>query len=540
MTIVEASKTIARSAAHFFFGTFISRASGFLREVFMAFVFGTTPEVAIFWMAYRFAFLFRRILGEGALNVAFVPHFESLKKEDPQKGAFFFYRLFMSLALFLLCLVLISEGVLGGILLWGHLETSTIHFLRLLMILLPALIGISLYALNTSFLSCEGIFFLPNVAPTLVNLFWIGSIFYFASLPSAVALEKLAMVLVLAFGIQWFVTVPPSLKFLNSSLKSSSSVKPKFDSRELLSLLKPFIFAVIGVIATQLNGLCDSLFAVFAESSGPAILWYAIRLQQLPLALLGIGITGALLPPLTRAIQKKDHEQAYSYYLYALRKMSALLLPITIGFLVMGFALITFVYGRGAFGEMSIIQTTHALWAYVLGLLPMSLVLLLAALFYAQKNYKIPMMASLASVGLNIILNAVFVFLFNWGVTSIALATSFSACFNVFILGYMLKKQLGFTMISLRSFKNIVLVTFLAGAGTLIVGYAFFSDNTIREIMGISLLPFAKTLFSQTKILAGEAFVFVAVLWVFARWFNVEEVLEVFPSFLRKFRAKKT
>ena len=84
--MADSSQTIAKAAKRFFSGTLLSRMTGFFREIAMAAAFGTTPAVAAFWMAFRFAHLLRRLFGEGGLHVAFVPHFESLKKEDQEKS----------------------------------------------------------------------------------------------------------------------------------------------------------------------------------------------------------------------------------------------------------------------------------------------------------------------------------------------------------------------------------------------------------------------------------------------------------------------
>src|SRR5437868_1819391 len=102
---MDNEKTVVRSLKNFLSGTLLSRVSGLGREVAMAFTFGVSPGVASFWMAFRFANLFRRLFGEGGLNMAFIPHYESLKKEDSKKAATFYYNLTEALTWFLLLLV---------------------------------------------------------------------------------------------------------------------------------------------------------------------------------------------------------------------------------------------------------------------------------------------------------------------------------------------------------------------------------------------------------------------------------------------------
>ncbi|MCH9609671.1 MAG: putative lipid II flippase MurJ [Chlamydiales bacterium] len=417
----DSQLTIARSAKRFFTGTLISRFSGLGREVLMAVAFGTQPAVAAFWMAFRFSHLLRRVFGEGALHSAFVPHFESLRSEDPAKAARFFYDLYTSLLLLLLIIVVAVEGILGSVLYFGHPSLENRDVIELTMLLLPAIVFICLFALNNSLLNCEKSFFLPSVAPFFLNTVWIVAICFMWNTPVREAMQNLAMLLVFAFMLQWGVTLPRVLKELSH---------PHQEKMPILPILRPFLLCIFGVTATQINSALDTIFARIASSEGPAYLWYAIRLQQLPLALFGVGMAGALLPPLTRAIQSGDQEKTARFFRYAVSRTIALMLPITIGIFLLGNLSIKLVYGHGKFGDVAIAETTQCLWAYGLGLVPMSLVLILATTFFARKNYLIPTVASIGTVLLNVILNTLFVFVFHLGAASIAYATSISACVN--------------------------------------------------------------------------------------------------------------
>ena len=134
----------------------------------------------------------------------------------------------------------------------------------------------------------------------------------------------------------------------------------------------------------------------------------------------------------------------YCYFLeFALSRTIALMLPITLAFLILGDSCINLIYGHGDFTNQSIIGTTQCLWAYGLGLIPMTLVLILAPAFYAQNNYYIPSSASVISMVVNVVLNAVLVAGFGLGAASVAIATSVSAWINFFILTVMLKREIG-------------------------------------------------------------------------------------------------
>ncbi len=361
----------------------------------------------------------------------------------------------------------------------------------------------------------------PPEFATFLNLIWLGAIFLLAPLPASRAIEYLAMVIVIAFAVQWLATLPPVLRFVKQA-SEGEKIKQKRFSQELLRILRPFALGVIGVAATQVNSALDSLFARGADPEGPAYLWYALRIQQLPLALVGVALTGALLPPLSRAIQQKDKGQYLQFLNFAIQQAIVILIPITGALFTLGFCSINLVYGHGAFSQEAILQTTLALWAYGSALLPMTLVLILAAAFYAHKNYRIPSYTALISVCANVALNSLFLFLFRWGAVSIAIATALSALLNVTILALLLSKKFGLqpTGISLQILKTGG-ATLVASAVTVICGAYFLRDNTFFYLCGHSLYPFTRLLGPQLLSFALQFSVFAALFTLAAYFFRL-------------------
>src|SRR5690606_33001542 len=113
-------------------------------------------------------------------------------------------------------------------------------------------------------------------------------------------------------------------------------------SKEVRVLLKPLSFGLAGVGAAQVNSALDALFARCSDPSGPAYLWYAIRIQQLPFALLGIALSGALLPALSRACSKNYPDLLRE----GIRKGVALMVPCSVGMIVLSHAGLDLLYGR--------------------------------------------------------------------------------------------------------------------------------------------------------------------------------------------------
>ncbi len=438
---MDTAHSVLRSARHFFAGTFLSRISGMARDIAMAFCFGSAPEIAAFMVAYRLANLFRRLFGEGNLQAGFVPHFESARSESMQRACLFYRDTAFSLGLVLLGLVGLIELILFGTHYWAGDDWKRI--IELAMWMVPGLFFICLYGLNSSLLLCQKKNFLPAVAPVFFNFVWIGAVFLIWELPRDAAVKWLAISVTAAFAAQWIATAWAERRLMGEFIGLKEWFKPKLFSQEWKALLKPLSLGIIGIGAVQFNSALDAIFARIADPAGPAFLWYAIRIEQLPLALFGIALSGALLPPLARAMRQENLLLYRQLLQSSLRHSAALMLFCTFGILALGGVGINLLYGHGDFSPTDVNETLFCLWGYGIGLVPSVFVLLLAGGFYAQKNYRIPTIASLISVGVNVALNAFFVFGLGWGAVSIAIATSASAFLNAAILAIGLRNQIG-------------------------------------------------------------------------------------------------
>lgn len=514
---MDTSKTLTSSVFRFFSGTFLSRLSGLGREVAMAAFFGTTPLVASFWMAFRFAHLLRRLFGEGALHVAFVPHFESLRKKDPQEAARFFYTLTTHLAFLLVLLTLLIELFLSAWLFWASPSASTAEVLRLTMILLPSLVFICLHAANSSFLQCETRFFLSSASPVILNLTWVATLLFLWKKTPETMIHILSVVVVFGFILQWLVTQIPAKRFLKNTL---GEMKRTLGARkEMWALLRPFLLSMGGVAATQVNSALDALFARAADPEGPALLWYAIRIEQLPLALLGVALSGALLPAISRAAERGEKQRYLEFVNLSLRRVGAFMLPITFAIFAIGFASVTLLYGRGEFAYSSIQKTTHCLWAYGAGLFPQTAVLILASAFYALKEYRLPTLFSCLSVVVNIVLNALFVYGFGWGALSVAIATAIAAFVNAFLLAWALYKRQGnYGLGLLPSYGKILGCSLLAAAVTVALSPLLFTD------------PFPQKLTAQLTRFATETLFFGLSLLVSASLLGAKDLIALIPT----------
>lgn len=513
---MDTSHSILKSAKDFFAGTALSRLSGLFRDVAMAFCFGGAPEIAAFMVAYRLANLLRRVFGEGNLQSGFVPHFEMLRGESIQKALCFYRDSAFSLSLLLFFLVLGIEGVLW--LLLGVLSSGWREIAELTMWMAPGLLFICLSALNSALLQCQKKYFAPAFAPVLFNGVWIAFALLSASCSIFAAIRWLSLGVTVAFAAQWIATAIQVRKEVRVHLDWKEWIRPHLFSPEWKKIIRPMALGVIGIGAMQINSALDAIFARIADLSGPTFLWYAIRVQQLPLALFGIAISGAVLPPLSRAMREGHLDRYKSLLSGALRQAAALMIPCAFGLFALGASGLNLLFGRGHFSSYDLRETLLSLWAYGIGVVPASFILLFAAGCYAKKSYGSPTFASLLSVALNIALNACLVFVFQWGAISIALATSASAWFNCALLARQHRIEPGF-------FGHLAKLTACAAAAsamTLACGQ-WLGDGTVAICSG-DPFSFSRNPIEQIVQFGGMGVVFLGSFLGIARMLRLQEV----------------
>jgi putative peptidoglycan lipid II flippase len=431
----DTTKTITHSLLRFFSGTIMSRITGMGRDMVMASLFGAHPSVAAFFVAFRLSHLLRKVLGEGALQTAFVPQFEKVRCHGTREGDLFFGDLIKFISTILIFIIVIGELILGTALYTDYFSAGNQEIAFMTAILLPGLLFICLFGLNSSRLQCEGEFFIPSAAPVAFNLMWIATLLFLQGYPAPEAMPYLAFGVTLGCIMQWWMTHPKA-KGLTLIDFSRPLITP-----EIRTLGGPLLLGILGISAIQINGALDYFFARSSDPAGPAYLWYGLRIQQVPIALFGIGMSGAILPPLSRAWKVGDLDKYKEFILYSVRKCAVVMIPFTFALFFLSLPGLNLVYGRGQFGVDSLINTTMCVWGYSVGLLPTVLIHVLAPAFYAKGDYNTPMRGAVGAVAVNIFLNSLFVYSLGYGPASVALATSIGTFFNAWWLIHKLRKE---------------------------------------------------------------------------------------------------
>jgi putative peptidoglycan lipid II flippase len=253
--------------------------------------------------------------------------------------------------------------------------------------------------------------------------------------------------------------------------------------------------------AVQVNAFLDVLFARYADLSGPVYLWYSIRLEQLALAVLGFACVSTVVPQLSRLIKSQNMQGAQNLFSLSFKRILFVMIPATFALLALGGYSVNMLYGHGHFSEVAISQTTLCLWAYGIGLVPATMIVLMSSLFYASGDFKTPTKVAVFTILVNLLLNSFFVFGLHMGAVSTALATSISLWVNFGILVNRAKGQGWVPEYSPASNLLLILASILATLPVVAVEYLYLKPTFLPLLLGYQV-HFSRDLVEQITQLA--------------------------------------
>lgn len=453
--------------------TLLSRILGFVRDILMASVLGTGLAADAFFAAFRFPNLFRRIFAEGAFNAAFIPMFaKSLEQQGEEEAKLLAGRIISWLVVVLLILTVLAIIFMPSLMklfVPGFVaDKEKFEFTVLLTrICFPYLAAMSLMAAYGAILNGMGKFLAAAFAPVLLNIVLIGFLIVLVFIANADAKTAgfwLAIGIVIA-GVAQFLLVYWAVRKMG--------FLPKFTFPRLDKDVKKFWLLALPVVlsggVTQINLFIGTIIASTAGGA-ISILYYADRLYQLPLGLIGIAIGVVLLPELSRHLKGKRFEQAQVVMDQSLLFALLLCLPATAGLIALAHPIISTLFERGAFDAQATILTSNALIAFSFGLPAFVLIKLFQPGFFARDDTKTPTYFAIISVIVNISLSlALFPILQHVG---IAIATSIAAWVNVSLLIFTLSRR-GHYQLSFSQIKKYILMIIISVAlAILLIGLA--------------------------------------------------------------------
>jgi putative peptidoglycan lipid II flippase len=418
--------------------TMLSRVLGFVRDMLTAALLGAGPVTDAFFVALRLPNLFRSLFAEGAFSAAFVPLFAGLIAKEGRPVA----RRFAEDALAALLTALLIFLVIGEITTPWLLRILAPGFaadpekfaltITLTRITFPYLLFISLVALQGGVLNSVERFAAMAVTPTLLNLFLIAAL----TLVHPVSGATLAWA-VAAAGFAQFLWLMFSCHQAGMAL---SLPRPRLSPgvRRLVRLMAPGIF---GAGATQLNLVISTAIASLLPTGAVSYLYYADRLNQLPLGVVGFAVGTAILPPLSRQVRLGDHAGALETQNRGLELAFLLTLPAAVALGVAARPILEVLFERGAFGPIETAATAAALAAYAAGLPAFVLIKVMAPAFFARQDTVTPVKIAFAAIAVNIVLTTSLGLATPLAHVGVALATSAAGWVNALLLIFMLHRR---------------------------------------------------------------------------------------------------
>ncbi len=459
------NRQIARAAGLIGALTLCSRITGLARDVAIGYFFGTGMAADSFFVAFRIPNLFRRLVAEGAMNVAFIPVFTDYLTNRSRSEAVRVLQVLLAGATVVLACLTVAGTILAP--LWVSLfapgftgNTGQMQLIvGLTRLLFPYILLIGLVALFGGFLNALRHFTSPALSPLLLNLSMIAAVIFLSPQLSTPILG-LAYGVLLGGVLQLILQVVP-LWLGGIRLLPVWSLRHPAVGRVLL-LLAPTLF---GAAVYQVNIIMSTVFASLLPPGSVSYLWYADRVFEFPLGVFAVALGTAALPSFAAQAARGAYGELRTSLVFAIALTNFVALPAACGLVVLARPITAVLFQRGAFGAVEVEMTARALQALALGLWSVSLVRVLAPAFYAINDARTPVLAAAAAFLANVAFSLMLmgpvggdgpsgvVSGIAWGTRALgvwnlrhvglALATALAATVNVVLLGIALWRRLG-------------------------------------------------------------------------------------------------
>ena len=470
--------------------TLVSRLLGFLRDQLIAFTLGTGLIAEAFFVAQRIPNLFRALFAEGAFNSAFVPQFARRIEGDGHDAAHkFAIEIFSALLAWLLifsALAIIAMPWLMFVIAPGFSQEAqklqlTIDLTR---ICFPYLLFMSLTALQSGVLNSLNRFTAAAAAPILLNIVMIVSnivAWFFNTGDSAAT----------GYIFAWGVSIAGVAQYMLLAVacrRAGMPLIPKWprfsdDVKRVLALSVPGIISG-GIM--QINLLIATVIATSIDRA-VAYLYYADRLYQLPLGVIGVAIGVVLLPDLSRKLRAGETQAALISQNRALELSLFLTVPAAIALMAISVPILHTVFEHGAFKSADTLSVAPAVLAFAAGLPAFAMTKVFQPGFYAREDTRTPMRFAIISVAINIIMSLL---LSRWFAhVGIAAATSIAAWANAILLAIALTRR-GYYRLDDRLKTRLPRILFsgVFMGLLLLLGFWFLQENFTEAATFISAL----------------------------------------------------
>jgi putative peptidoglycan lipid II flippase len=436
--------------------TLLSRILGYVRESLAAAVFGDKSAINdAFVTAWRVPNLFRSLMGEGAMATAMQ---SALTRTDAEQGEEAGRKLFLAIlrTVAWFSVGFCAIGMLIVLVLPDTMPFTDWHWLgadpgpvrELTARMLPFVIFACIAAVAGGALHVRGHFLAPSLGPVVMNVAWVGALAWVATqhardlangppgVEAQFGMARELATLVLVCGALLVIVQVPALR--ENGLLTARRGTGAADSvhwADVWSILRSSAPLAIGAAVYQVNVLVDGFMAEsLLTNGGPSALYYATRLQQLPLSLVSIAATSAVFPALAALGHVRDLRALRHLHDETHLAIAFLAIPATIGLFVFAEPIVVACFQHGAFGDEGVARTAEGLRALTLAILPAGAAGLVARTRYALGDFAGPVRIAVAMLVLNTVLNGAFVYGLHMDVGGLGVATALTSWCNLLLL----------------------------------------------------------------------------------------------------------
>ena len=520
--------SLFKSVATFGGLTFVSRITGFLRDMVLANVLGAGAIADAFVVAFKLPNLFRSLFAEGAFTSAFVPLFsQKLTAEGKKKAVFFAAQAISVLALIVGLFVVLFELLMPyvvAVLAPGFREDAgkTELAVELCRITFPFLWLIAIVSFQGGILNSFNKFAAPACAPIILNLTMIFAAYAFVPfMPSAAHGIALGITVAGVLEVLWLAYF---LRRLEIKIHPYIRVKKIVQNPEIKTLFKRIAPGVVGAGIYQINMAVDTILVSLVGTGAISWLYYANRLQQLPLGVVGAAISVALLPILSKYLKAGESENAYDTQNKAVEYGLLMSLPAAVLLIVLAEPIVRLLFQHGRFSASDATLTARAVIAYSIGLPCYVMTKALMPNFFARGDTVTPVKYSAVVFLTNFIFNLLLMVPFKH--VGIAMATTIAAFVSLFQYIHGLKKRGFWQFDKILLFRSLKIF-----AASVIMGVGVFALNKGMEIY------FPVYLHSKLTLLIGLAFLGISALAIFGIMAKILHIID-FKDILSSLRRK--
>ena len=399
--------------------TFISRIFGYVRDLLFSSILGASVIHDIFVVIFKIPNVFRSFFGEGALAQSLTPSIIEAKENLREFLNQIFTILFTVLLAFVL-FVILFPSIFVSIFAPGFIsdELKFLAATEFLTYVFPYILLISLVAFFGAIQNSKKKFQVVAATPILFNLTLIAFAFFAEDL----SLKVIGTSVIVAGILQLLLNL-----VVTSRLGYFPSFTKKFNNRILNSFFARFLPAILAAGVYQLNVLIDTIFASFLISGSPTWLYLSDRLIHFPMGLFGVAIALVALPDLTEQLISKNKKEFMKVFYKGF--ISTFLLGLLSGlfYVLLSYQIIQLLFFRGEFTSFDVNMTSSSLIAYSYALPFLLSSKFFNSVFFAASKTRIVLLLGSVSLLINLILNYLFIFTYDWGHVGLALATTFAA-----------------------------------------------------------------------------------------------------------------